>query len=90
MAMPQQVTTDKLNIDPESGAGYLQVTNNKVAYSIDLDDMVVADYDEMGNVVGVEFLDSKLGKGEVERYLNLAKTSTKGVAKGKRPQPPSA
>ncbi|HZW34554.1 MAG TPA: DUF2283 domain-containing protein [Isosphaeraceae bacterium] len=90
MAMPQQVTTDKLTIDPESGAGYLQVTNNPVAYSIDLDDMVVADYDEMGNVVGVEFLDSKLGKGEVERYLNLAKTRTKGIAKGKRPQPPSA
>ena len=67
-----------------------RVTDNQVAYSTDLDDMVVADYNEMGNVVGVEFLDSTFGRAEVERDLNLAKTSTKGVAKGKRPQPPSA
>ena len=85
----EPVELNKMKIDSEAGTGYYQLTENPVMYTIDLDDLAIADYDEQGKVVGVEFLDAKKGERELEKYLELARRTTGGKAT-RRPKPPSA
>ena len=88
MGMTERVGSRQMHLDPESGAGYLRLTGEKVAYSIDLDDEVIADYDKEGQVVGVEFLAGNSLDVEIERYIELAKVRSKGIAAGTPPRIP--
>ncbi len=69
-----------MKIDSKSGAGYHRVASGeaKVAYSVEIDDMVIADYDEHGTVLGIEFVDAKQHLGDVEKYVKLAAEKSKG------------
>jgi uncharacterized protein YuzE len=69
-----------MKIDGKSGAGYYRVGSGKgkVAYSIEIDDMVIADYDELGAVLGIEFVDAKKHLGDVEKYVKLATQRSRG------------
>jgi len=67
-----------MKTDSKSGAGYHTVASGgKVAYSIEIDDMVIADYDEQGTVLGIEFVEAGKHAGEVEKYVKLANQKSK-------------
>ena len=72
-----------MKIDSKSGAGYYRVGGNKakVAYCIEIDDMVIADYDEHGAVLGIEFVEAKKHLGDAEKYVKLANQKSKGPHK---------
>ena len=72
-----------MRIDSKSGAGYYRVSagTGKVAYSIEIDDMVIADYDERGAVLGIEFVEAKKHIGDAEKYVELANQKSKGPHK---------
>ena len=69
-----------MKIDNKSGAGYHRVVSGQrnVAYSVEIDDMVIADYDEHGTVLGIEFVDAKKHLGDVEKYVKLATQKSMG------------
>jgi len=69
-----------MKIDSKSGVGYHRVVNGerKVAYSVEIDDMVIADYDDRGTVLGIEFIDAKKHLGDVEKYVRLATQKSRG------------
>ncbi len=72
-----------MKIDSKSGAGYHRVVGGegKVAYSVEIDDMVIADYDEQGTVLGIEFLEASKHLGDVEKCIRLAAQKSKGPYK---------
>ena len=72
-----------MKIDHKSGAGYHRVVNGegKVAYSIEIDDMVIADYDEQGTLLGIEFVDARKHLGDIESYVKLANQRSRGPHK---------
>jgi len=78
-----------MKIDTKSGAGYHRVISGegKVAYSVEIDDMVIADYDEQGTVLGIEFLEASKHSGDVEKYVKLAKQKSKAHTKPPRRYP---
>lgn len=47
----------RLVVDYEAGTAYLYVSDKPVVRSVDLGEGVIVDYDEQGEVVGIEFLD---------------------------------
>jgi len=72
-----------MEIDPKSGTGYYRLHSGKgkVAYSIEIADMVVADYDEQGTVLGIEFVEAKKHLADAEKYVMLANQKSKGPQK---------
>jgi uncharacterized protein YuzE len=72
-----------MKIDSKSGAGYHRVSSGKekVAYSIEIDNMVIADYGEQGTLLGIEFVEAKKHLGDVEKYVKLANQKSKGPHK---------
>ncbi len=72
-----------MEIDHKSGVGYYRVGNTKgtVAYSIEIEDMVVADYDERGAVLGIEFIDAAKHLTDTAKYVTLATQKSKGPQK---------
>jgi len=61
---------------------YVKVAEGKVRYSTELDDLVTADYDALGNVIGLEILDDKASESDIQRFIELAKRSTGGKREG--------
>ncbi|MDP8236076.1 MAG: DUF2283 domain-containing protein [Candidatus Erginobacter occultus] len=45
-----------ISIDNEAGAIYIQVTNNKIQKTLEIDDNVFVDVDAKGKLVGVELI----------------------------------
>jgi uncharacterized protein YuzE len=74
--------TPKITTSKETGAIYAQVSKGSVNYSVEIQEMVVADYDVTGNLVGVEILDSKIPVADIQKFLDLAKRSTRGRREG--------
>jgi uncharacterized protein YuzE len=72
-----------VKIDSKSRAGYHRVASaeGRVAYSVEIDDMVIADYDERGAVLGIEFVDAKKHLRDIEKYVKLATQKSKGPYK---------
>jgi len=72
-----------MEIDRKSGAGYYRVSHSRarVAYSVEIDDMVIADYDESGSVLGIEFVDASKHLMDAEKYVKLANQKSKGPHK---------
>jgi uncharacterized protein YuzE len=73
-----------MSIDSSGKESYLEISCGRVASSNQIDDNVIADYDAMGNVVGLEFLDPSAAK-EWEKFLALANQKTPGVSKVPKP-----
>ncbi len=44
----------------------------KVAHSVEIEDLVIADYDKSGGVLGIEFVDARTHLGDIEKYVKLA------------------
>ena len=44
----------KMEADPEADAVYIQIKDNKVAYSKEITDDIIVDYTEDGEVVGYD------------------------------------
>jgi hypothetical protein len=63
---------------------YFQLNRGKVCYSQQIDENVIADYDAMGAVVGLEFLDPKAAE-QREKFLALANQKTMGAVKVGKP-----
>ena len=47
----------QLKVDQKADAAYVRLTEAKIARTNEVNDQVLIDYDEHGNVVGVELLD---------------------------------
>jgi uncharacterized protein YuzE len=50
-----------LELDKAADAAYIQVSNAPVHTTREIDDQRVLDYDEQGEIVGIEFLDVSHG-----------------------------
>lgn len=75
-----------MSIDSSEKESYRQISSAKVATSNQIDDNVIADYDAMGSVVGLEFLDPAADR-EWEKFLAVANQKTPGASKV--PKPPA-
>lgn len=71
----------------ERNESYFRVSSRKISYSHQLADDVIADYDEGGQVVGLEFLDPDAA-AKREEYLALA--NRKSAGRQKVGTPPSS
>jgi uncharacterized protein YuzE len=66
-------------IDKAANASYYKLSDRRVAYSVELDPLVVADYDESGNVIGIELLTAQTDKFDVHRLIALAGKHAKSL-----------
>jgi hypothetical protein len=65
-----------LRTDTERAGTYHELTKAKVAYSVSLSDLVIADYDASGAVRGLEFVGKQTAP--LEQYLELARKASRG------------
>lgn len=87
MAMaPQTGPLRQFKRDETRGDQYYKVSDRGVAYSVELSDLVIADYDETGAVRGIEFVGKRTDP--VESYLDIARKASRGPMR-KRPKIPS-
>lgn len=67
----------KVRYDPQGDILYIEVSPSKVAETVEIDEDVLVDYDESGNIVGIEIWRAReVLLGEIMRRLkelNLAK-----------------
>jgi uncharacterized protein YuzE len=52
-----------------------------VAYSIEIANMVIADYDEHGSAVGIEFVEAQKHLMDAEKFVKLANQRSRGPQK---------
>ncbi|HME26658.1 MAG TPA: DUF2283 domain-containing protein [Acetobacteraceae bacterium] len=72
--------------DTVGGEHYYKVSDKPVAYSVELSDLVVADYDEAGAVRGIEFVGRRIEP--IDTYLEKARKATRGPLR-QRPKIPT-
>ena len=72
--------------DQKRGDHYHKLSDRKVAYSVELSDLVIADYDEAGEVRGIEFVGKETEA--LVAYLEKARKASRGPAR-KRPAIPT-
>ena len=65
---------------------YYKLSDRPVAYSVELSDMVIADYDESGAVRGIEFVGKQTEA--MTGYLEKARKASRGPL-ARRPKIPS-
>ncbi|MEM3574598.1 MAG: DUF2283 domain-containing protein [Candidatus Bathyarchaeia archaeon] len=63
----------RISYDHESDTLYVRVREGRVAESDEVDDGIIVDYDEGGNIVGIEVL------GFSERKMDLNELVTRGL-----------
>ena len=80
-------TAPTMGFVPRESAGdhYHQLSDRGVAYSVELSDLVIADYDETGAVRGIEFVGKRVEP--IENYLEKARRASRGPQR-KRPKIP--
>jgi hypothetical protein len=71
--------------DDTSGDQYYKLSDRGVAYSVELSDLVIADYDETGALRGIEFVGKRTEP--LEAYLDKARKASRGPLR-KRPKIP--
>jgi uncharacterized protein YuzE len=69
--------------DPTLGDRYLKLSDNKIAYSVELSDLVIADYDETGAVRGIEFVRKQVEP--IDAYIEKARKANRGSWRPKVP-----
>lgn len=71
----------------KNGVGsYYKITNDNVAYSVQLSDLIIADYNDSGEVRGIEFVGKQ--NEPIQFYINEAKKHSEGPmpkSRGKNP-----
>jgi hypothetical protein len=72
--------------DAERSDNYFKLSDEPVAYSIQLSDLVIADYDPTGAVRGIEFVGKRIGS--IDGYLEKARSASRGPLR-KRPKVPT-
>ena len=72
--------------DTARSDNYFKVSDQPIAYSIPLSDLVIADYDPTGAVRGIEFVGKRTGG--IDGYLEKARKASRGPLR-KRPKIPS-
>ena len=69
------MTTSKLTIDTSADAAYFKILDGKVSQTKEIDDLLLVDIDQAGNVLGVEFLSlellSEFDPDSISSYLPL-------------------
>ncbi len=78
-----------MSIEPVGKESYREISRGKIATSNQIDDNVIVDYDAMGNVVGLEFLDPSAAM-QWEKFLSLANQKSPGASKVPKPPATSA
>jgi len=73
--------------DPTRGDRYFKLSDHKVAYSVELSDLVIADYDETGAVRGIEFAGKQIEP--IDAYIDKARKASRGPQQRRRPKIPS-
>jgi len=68
--------------DPEGAGTYHLVTPGKIAYSVPLSDLVIADYTADGSVRGLEFVGKPVM--QMEAYIALARKASQGPSRKSR------
>lgn len=74
--MANTTQTPILRRDTESAGSYHEISKEKVAYSLPLSDLVIADYDANGAVRGLEFVGKQTAP--LEKFLELAGKASQG------------
>ena len=59
-------------VDKSANASYYKVSDRPVAYSAEVAPLVVADYDERGNVAGIELLTAATDQYNIHNLIALA------------------
>ena len=59
----------EIRYDREAGAVYIRIGGGKVAESEEVDDGVIVDYDEKGNVIGIEILEFSKKKIDLNKLV---------------------
>jgi uncharacterized protein YuzE len=72
--------------DATRGDQYVKLSDSSVAYSVELSDLVIADYDETGAVRGIEFVGKRADP--LDTYLDKARKASRGPMR-KRPKIPT-
>jgi uncharacterized protein YuzE len=87
MAMATQTGPQRqFQRDETRGDQYVKISDRSVAYSVELSDLVIADYDETGAVRGIEFVGKRTEP--LDTYLDKAQKASRGPMR-KRPQIPT-
>jgi uncharacterized protein YuzE len=87
MAMATQTGPQRqFQRDETPGDQYVKISDRSVAYSVELSDLVIADYDETGAVRGIEFIGKRTES--FDAYLDKAGKASRGPMR-KRPQIPT-
>ncbi|WP_297552499.1 DUF2283 domain-containing protein [Thermococcus sp.] len=74
----------KVRYDPQGDILYIEVSPSKVAETVEIDEDILVDYDESGNIVGIEIWRAReVLLGEIMRRLKeLGVESSKIEAEG--------
>lgn len=84
--MPSGATPNaKFRRDTERSDNYFKLSDQPVAYSIQLSGLVIADYDPTGAVLGIEFVGKR--SESIDSYLQKAREASRGPLR-KRPKVP--
>lgn len=67
-----------ISIVNEAGAIYIQITNNKIQKTLEIDDNVFVDVDAKGNLVGVELI--RIAQVEIPGIFKAIATKMKNPA----------
>ncbi len=59
----------EIRYDREADAVYIRIGGGKVAESEEVDDGVIVDYDEKGNVIGIEILEFSKKKIDLNKLV---------------------
>jgi len=60
----------KLEFDPESDAAYFEISSEEVVSTKEIEQGIIADYDQQGHIVGIEVL--SVSKRGLIKSLNKA------------------
>jgi hypothetical protein len=87
--MANTMQTPAARADIENAGTYHALSNEKVAYSVSLPDLVIADYDASGAVRGLELVGKQIAS--LETFIELARAASRGpVHKTRGPIPEAA
>ena len=86
MATTSSAPAPRFERDPTRGDRYFKLSDNKVAYSVELSDLVIADYDATGAVRGIEFVGKQVEP--IDAYIEKARKASRGPQQ-RRPKIPS-
>ncbi len=71
--MNGKIVSFNISFDPEAGAMYIQVSPNKVAKTIELENDILVDVDSKGKMRGMEFLNPSKIDINIQQIIKVFK-----------------